>query len=783
MKTLPFKMMIFLMVFLPVLKGFGQLAVTSGLTASQYVDFLVGTGVTYSNAVYTGHNSSIGKFTTGTSSTNLGLSSGVIMSSGFVDANSSSPIGSAAVNFISESTSGLSDANLQSLVSTDIYDASVLQFDFIPVSDTIRFRYVFGSEEYLEWVGSFNDVFGFFISGPNPAGGTYSSYNIARIPGTSLPVTINNINTGSYSQYYIDNEGIGGTTIVFDGFTTVLTAWARVTPCVQYHMKLAIGDAVDDAYDSGVFLEANSFSSPTLSASTSYVNDTTIGNFAMEAGCNDVTVCFSLSSPPPTNFTVNYTILGTATNGVDYPTIPNSLIIPAGSDSTCLTISPTMDNLAEGVETIILVLQNQISCSTVSDTIEIMILDYDQMAINISADTSLCGDSAQIWTLGTMGLPPYSYAWNNGLGSGTSYTVSPATTTTYVVTVTDYCNITATNEVTITVGGAAVDAGPDQTICEGQNTTITAITSASSISWNNGETTASITVSPPNDSIYIVNTTAGLCTGSDTVTVFVNPQPVVSAFSDPGRICAGDQADISAVGADMFLWQSNPSDQTLVQNPGEVNDLITVSPGTTTTYMVTGTNAGGCSATATTQISVSPNPVASFFTQPFIASSFDPTFHFVDNSLGNPVLWYWELSDGSVYDVPEFIHQYPIDDWGEFPVLLYVENANGCSDSIVQLVTIKPDYTLYVPSAISPNGDGFNDYFYISGLNIPQEDFSIRIYDRWGNLIFHSSVPSFRWDGFLDGKAVPDGTCVYRMLYRDPGGNIKVQQGNITIIY
>ncbi|HPF01407.1 MAG TPA: choice-of-anchor L domain-containing protein, partial [Bacteroidales bacterium] len=276
--------------------SFGQLTVTSGLTASQYVDFLVGSGITYSNAVYTGDPAAIGKFVTGATPTNLGLSSGVIMSSGYVNGTGTEAIGSAAINFVSTPfTNTYTDANLQSLIpSYTVEDATKIEFDFIPVSDTIKFRYVFGSEEYLEWVSSsFNDVFGFFISGPNPAGGAYSSNNIARIPGTALPVTIDNINTGSYSQYYVDNEGLGGTTIVFDGFTTVLTAWALVTPCVQYHIKLAVGDAGDQSYDSGVFLEANSFSSPTLNVSTTYVNETTIGSFAMEAGCNDVTTCFS----------------------------------------------------------------------------------------------------------------------------------------------------------------------------------------------------------------------------------------------------------------------------------------------------------------------------------------------------------------------------------------------------------------------------------------------------------------------------------------------------------
>ena len=336
-----------------------------------------------------------------------------------------------------------------------------------------------------------------------------------------MPVTINNVNSGSYSTYYVNNELLGGTTLVYDGFTKVLTAWAKVVPCVQYHIKLAVGDAGDQSYDSGVFLEANSFSSPTLSVSTSYVNNTTIGNFAMEAGCNDVTTCFYLSSPPATNFTVNYTILGTATNGVDYPTIPSSLIIPAGTDSVCLTISPYMDTLTEGAETILLVLQNQISCNTIVDTVEIFILDYDPINILMSPDTTICHDTINIWALGSSGLPPYSYAWDNGLPATTNHLVSPNATTTYTVTVTDFCNQTATNNVIVSIDAATVDAGADQNICEGESITLNAI-SNSSVVWNTGETTNSITVSPQHDSTYIVVAGSGDCSATDSVSVYVS---------------------------------------------------------------------------------------------------------------------------------------------------------------------------------------------------------------------------------------------------------------------
>ncbi len=779
------RLFFFFLMVLPAFGAYSQLTVTSGLTAAQYVDFLVGAGITYSNVVYTGDPQAIGKFVTGATPTNLGIASGVVMSTGYVNGTGTSAIGSAVGNFVSTSTLGNSDANLQALIpSYTINDATKIEFDFVPVSDTIKFRYVFGSEEYPEWVGSsYNDVFGFFISGPNPAGGNYSSYNIARIPNTTLPVTIDNVNTGSYNQYYVNNEGLGGTTIVFDGFTTVLTAWALVTPCVQYHIKLAVGDAGDAVYDSGVFLEANSFSSPTLNVSTTYVNDTTIGTFAMEAGCNDVTVCFALSDPPVTNFNVNYTILGTATNGVDYATIPNSLVIPAGSDSICLSISPTMDNLAEGVETIILVLQNQISCNTVSDTVEIMILDYDQMVINMSPDTSVCADTAHIWTLGTMGLPPYTYAWNNGLGTQTAYDVVPTATTTYVVTVTDYCNHTSTADVVVSVGGATVDLGPDREICEGQSATLTATANTTELLWSTGATSSSISVSPATDTTYTVVAGSGLCTASDTILVIVHDQPVVSADIDPGNICSGEEARLTAFGAEKYIWSSNPTDASLMQVPGAINDAFTVTPKSTTTYQVTGSNTGGCSATATAHILVSPVPVAGFFVQPPIASSFDPTFHFYDLSSGNPVSWLWVLSDGSTFTTPEFIHQYPVNDWGEFPVILYVENASGCKDSVVQMIEIRPDYTLYIPNAFSPNEDDNNDYFHISGVNLPSEDFSIRIYNRWGNLVFVSSDPAFRWDGKSNNGNVIPGSYAFVLHFRDTMGNFHVQHGEIVVIY
>jgi hypothetical protein len=102
--------------------------------------------------------------------------------------------------------------------------------------------FVFGSEEYPEFVsGSFNDGFGIFISGPNPAGGNYNNYNIARLPNGQL-VSIDNVNANTNAQYYnTNNTGV----IQYDGYTDGLTAQLSVIPCSTYHVKIIIADARD----------------------------------------------------------------------------------------------------------------------------------------------------------------------------------------------------------------------------------------------------------------------------------------------------------------------------------------------------------------------------------------------------------------------------------------------------------------------------------------------------------------------------------------------------------
>ena len=251
-----------------------QLIVNQPTSITQLVNNFILSGVSASNILYAGDSNAVGSFLNG-NTTNLGMNDGIILTTGVI--NGTPAIGDSASAFSSTSNNQSGDALLNSLIpGYTTNDATVLEFDLVPIGNILEFQYVFASEEYPEFVGSsFNDVFGFFISGPNPGGGNYLNENIATLPGTSIPVTIDNVNSSSYPQYYIDNTG--GTSLVFDGFTTVLMAQASVVPSSTYHLKMAIADAGDFIYDSGIFLKAQSMKSYMLTN----VDEKEIPNFSI----------------------------------------------------------------------------------------------------------------------------------------------------------------------------------------------------------------------------------------------------------------------------------------------------------------------------------------------------------------------------------------------------------------------------------------------------------------------------------------------------------------------
>ncbi|MFZ3209301.1 MAG: choice-of-anchor L domain-containing protein [Geobacteraceae bacterium] len=220
------------------------LTVTATNDANALASNILGSGISLvGSATYTGAAGASGTFTGGG---NVGISSGIILTSGGATvAQGPNNSGGAGV---SNGTVGL--ASLNALISGTTYNAAQLSFDFTTAGGDLFFNYVFGSEEYNEYVGSsFNDVFAFFLDGNN----------IALIPSTTTPVSINNVNLGANSAYYRNNSP-GPYDTQYDGLTTVLTATALGLAAGTHHIDIAIADAGDTILDSGVFIQGGSFS-------------------------------------------------------------------------------------------------------------------------------------------------------------------------------------------------------------------------------------------------------------------------------------------------------------------------------------------------------------------------------------------------------------------------------------------------------------------------------------------------------------------------------------------
>lgn len=230
---------------------------------------------------------------------------------------------------------------------------------------------------------------------------------------------------------------------------------------------------------------------------------------------------------------------------------------------------------------------------------------YNNPVVTASASpAAVClGNSSTITAGGAS-----TYTWDNGLGTGASFGVTPGTTTTYHVTGTDANTCTNTASVTVTVNNLpSINITPSATtICNGQSATLTA-SGAVAYGWSTMETTSAITVSPTTTTIYsVLGQDGNGCTNTASITITVNPKPTIGASASPASVCPGTQSSLTATGGVTYSW-----------SPGSGSGSpYLVTPAATTTYTVTGTDGNNCSNTATASVSV--------FTAPTVGLSASP---------------------------------------------------------------------------------------------------------------------------------------------------------------
>lgn len=416
----------------------------------------------------------------------IGLDRGIILSTGTItNAEGPNRYSDASGNFNLEG----GDPDLNHLATGEVFDAVGLEFDFVPLDSFVTFRYVFASEEYCEFVGSiYNDVFGFFISGPGINGNfADQAKNVALIPGTQDFVAINSVNHIDNSNYYLGNERgedankcnlpvhqpVGLNDIEYDGFTQPLTAMLKLNPCETYHIRLVVGDVGDFYYDSAVFLEAGSFNIGSVVQVRSSVNEE--GEQAMSEGCSDGYFVFERADPSNLDLpvTVQYKISdhSTATEGLDFEPLSGIATIPKGETEVKVPIYSLNDTLPEDRESILLELD--IPCACYSDSAFLYLEEATAIEINLPIAYVCENNTTPLRPTIAGGNPPYTYEWSTGSTSA-EIMVNTNGPEEYGLTITDACGHqgTATTRLIVTNPPEAEISG-SANICEGDTAYLT----------------------------------------------------------------------------------------------------------------------------------------------------------------------------------------------------------------------------------------------------------------------------------------------------------------------
>lgn len=695
---------------------FAQIGVLNSppLIADTLAQRLVGYGLEIENASLACGDNGAGYFF-GASAAGFSMNSGILLTSGTTAvALSPNTVGSAT------GPGGPGYALLEEFPNAynGTFNACVLEFDFTPQGDTIQFDYVFGSEEYPEYVGSsFNDIFAFLMEGlpEYPEDMSVIDRNIATIPNSpGINVAINNLNFGAYSQYYVDNTDPTNPSknfIQYDGYTTTLTAKAKVTPCNTYHLTLAIADVSDAAWDSGVFLEEGSFKSNTffVEPPVSDISDVEALDFVVE-NCGKGTVTFSTEFPTDEGYDLplvtsqdpsdpdKVVVGGTATLFTDYTLSGSSVIIEPNATEGNLDIFPIVDGTVEGDEYITFAFYA--SCNPFPYQVDTFWI-YDEIKAVVNDDIDVCDPGTEVQLHGeesngiNLEQDRFFIRWEPAEGLSCTDCLDPIATVNSTVTYTFIIGYEGTicsdqQSTTINVDPNTVNfaAVPEFSLCANQTVNLSA-TGGVTYTWTNADdgTPASnlsctdcpspVFTPPNNDGVtyeYEVVVSSGPgCSETFPVEVTVDLADLVLETHEP--ICPGDLATLSVASGDgtNFIWtRANGL-------PAGSGTSIEVSPQVTTTYNVVATGVA-C-----------PNPKSITLVVDQVDAAFNPVQTVCAGETATLVgqggqQYQWLDTDGNVLSTNQTFN--PVVD--ENTTFLLVAQNNNCFDTIPVLAPIEP---------------------------------------------------------------------------------------------
>jgi gliding motility-associated-like protein len=883
------KLLVFGLLNFIVLGAFAQLLTinqSSSITPTaldNYINnILISSGIQSNYISYSGHPEQIGFMSNGGNAAGLPFNSGIILTSGAADGLNnitggvsgpwtlggvSSPVwpatfsASTQVCFDLPCTPQGQDAIIQGLLANqaenvddqliamglytgttfmpavvNVNDMVILEFDFIPSGDTMSFDYIFGSNEYETGSGGgyeytqFNDIFGFFVTGPNPnnAALPYAQVNIAQVPNTTppLPITISTINNDSNqpinTQYWNGNAPMNYP-INARGFTDLMSATLPVIPCQPYHIVLTVADCGDSGFDTFVILRENSLLSvPDVQVDLN-INGTTVTDNLIYEECGQplLHIEYDPAVTPSASALLNWSGTPIAYDGTNAATydysafdnagnmipLPTNIDLTPTSPAVDILIGAYNDFLVEGLETLQLQILTPVSgCNSPqlynTQAVDIIINDlapldlaFDSLSIlqTISHDTLYlaCNNQTPLPFDLSGGDANYNYTWydeNGILNNATTYVYDGANLGEgYIgLTVTDGCNQITHDTLQVQYPPMIFEGGLDFHGNCGETHTVapTVLSGTYSILYNwyaDGQLfanqTQSSAVLPINQSLQFNDTTeivivaTDLCnkTWSDTVTFFIPDAPLDIVDMADTSVCFYGVAHYSAVvqgggGGYQVYWPTLNIHGASMSVDNIVGDL---------TYIVEAVDV--CGSMAYDTVNIYMLPVSANFEA---VTTEDNIYDFAALPCSG-CTYSWDFGDGSL-STDSIVH-HEFDGLDEYQVNLLVVNSIGCTDQNDFTVVAPPYY--FIPSAFTPNSDGINDAFTMTGENI--EIFDLKILNRWGELVFESTDPSKTWMGDFQGKGeyyVPNGVYTYTLKIKGKNKDAQTLYGNITLI-
>ncbi len=391
---------------------------------------------------------------------------------------------------------------------------------------------------------------------------------------------------------------------------------------------------------------------------------------------------------------------------------------------------------------------------------------YPLPIISAGADQAVCeGESTSINATGGA-----TYAWNNGITDGVSFT--PTNTSTYTVTGTSADGCINTDQVQVVVNPIpTVFAGNDVTICPGASISLTG-SGADTYSWNNGVTDGVAFVPSGNIITYtVVGTTAAGCENTDDVLVQFISTDAVTFSPDITLGCSPLVVNFTNTTANSVDCVWTFSDGSTVNGCGTVTHTF-IEYGCHDVEL-TVTFANGCvnSVNEPNLICVEAPPMASFVPVPSVINQYDSETSFQNMTIG-AVSYVWNFGDGSPTSTDiNPSHDYAGMPLGNYEVILVATSLSGCIDSTSSVIQIKEDLVFYIPNCFTPDEDEHNQFFqpiFTSGFD--PFDFTLFIYNRWGELVFESHDATVGWDGSYGGQSevstVQDGIYTWKIEFK-----------------